>query len=191
MSRPRWSYPGFLRRFASPRKAFPHLALMGALVLLCIDATSRADGVDVDRLLQDLEDRRGEINSYGARFVQKKTLALFDEEKISTGVMLYKAPRQMIWKYDTSDKTQMRIDGESVSFYFPELKQIEVYPAERGKGVSHFFFAFEASADELKESFEVFIGAVDNERLTRIDLVPKSDPIASELRDRTHRGSRE
>ena len=154
---------------------------LAALIILCVGSLTLANGVDTDGFLRDFEQKRGEINTYTARFVQKKILTLFEETKISNGALYYRAPQQMTWKYSRPDKTQMRINRDSVSFYFPELEQIEVYPLDKGGGASSFFFAFEASADELKENFEISIGAA-GEDLHRVDLSPKSGPLAQQLR---------
>lgn len=137
--------------------------------------------MDVDGFLANLESRRGKMESYSARFVQTKTLDLFGETKISTGTILYKAPQRMIWKYQTPDRTQMLLERESVSFYFPELEQIEIYPVERGGGASGFFFAFEAGAEELKEGFEISIGASTDEKTNRVDLAPRAGSIADQV----------
>lgn len=152
--------------------------------LLCLCHPAWANGVDIDGFLRELEMKRGKINTFSARFVQKRTLAMFDEIKISKGILLYKAPRQMIWKYTEPDKTQMRLERDSVAFYFPDLEQIEIYPADRNGGNANFFFAFEASADELKESFEVAAGA-GGEELTRIDLTPRAGQAPSQLKGLT------
>ena len=172
-------------RFSTPRRGILPLSTLLQLpiliALLCswVGSTVYANGTDVDGFLQNLEDQRKKVHSYAARFKQNKTFALFDERKTSTGEVLYKHPQQMLWKYETPDKTQMRIDGKSVSFYFPELEQIEIYPSR--EGASHFFFAFEASAEELMENFDVRIGASADDRSYRAELVPKSEPLASEL----------
>ena len=156
-----------------------------AVILLCAHSIVEANGVDIDGFLNNFEKQRGDVNTYSARFVQEKTIALFDERKVSSGVILYKAPRQMLWKYETPDKTQMHMDGESVSFYFPDLEQIEVYGMEDNSGASHFFFAFEASADELKENFDITLGASGDEHVNMVQFRPTSEPTASQLQNIT------
>ena len=102
-----------------------------AILVLRADVPARANGVGIDPFLEDFQRKRGEVQSYSATFVQKKILTLFDETKVSTGTVFYKAPKRMLWKYDSPDKTQMLIDAESVTFYFPELEHIEKYPLEK------------------------------------------------------------
>lgn len=171
--------------FAFLRNPFLLLVASAALGVLLFASAAHANGVDSESFLHTLEKQRGKVDTFSARFVQKKTLTLFDEQKTSAGVVLYKAPRRMIWKYETPDKTQMLVDGRSVSFYFPELEQIEVYPSEESAGASPFFFAFEATADEIKKSFDVSVACGGDERLSRVELSPKSDPLASELQSIT------
>ncbi len=173
-----------LRSFAFLRSPLLPLMAVVALTVFLADSSARANGVDADSFLHTLETQRGKVDTFAARFVQKKTLALFDEQKTSAGAVFYKAPRRMIWKYETPDNTQMLIDGRAVSFYFPELKQIEVYPLEQG-GASGFFFAFEATADEIEKNFDVSVDCGGAERLSRLELSPKSDPLASELKSIT------
>lgn len=86
----------------------------------------------------------------------------------------------MMWNYKTPDIMQMRLRSESVSFYFPDLEQIEVYPMSGKGGGAGFFFAFEATADELKESFEISVAAGGG-KTNRIDLLPKAESVASQF----------
>jgi outer membrane lipoprotein-sorting protein len=151
-----------------------------ALAALCLNSFAYGNGIDVDSFLRDMENKRGKVETYSARFVQVKTIALFDETKTSTGTLLYKAPQKMIWKYETPDKTQMRIEAESVAFYFPELEQIEVYPIKESGGASGFFSAFETGAEELKKNFEVS-AYVATDSIYRVELVPKSEPVSSQI----------
>lgn len=181
----------FMLRNASSRQVIFFIrrilicAVLGICALLCVASGVRANGDPTDDFLRDFENQRGKVTSYSARFVQKKTLALFDESKISSGSVLYKAPRQMLWKYEAPDKTQMRIDEESVAFFFPDLEQIEIYALEQSQGASYFFFAFEASADELKEKFDITVDTAAADTANRVRLVPKGVPLTSQLNDLT------
>jgi outer membrane lipoprotein carrier protein len=149
-------------------------------MLLCLGSSAYANGDDVDRFLNDFEENRGKIETYSGKFVQKRTLDLFGETRISTGNLLYKAPQKMIWKYETPDIMQMRVAREAVSFYFPDLEQIEIYPSNGNTGDSGFFFAFEATGDDLKKSFEITVSDGKN-KTRRIDLLPKSGALSSQL----------
>ncbi len=163
----------------------PARVLSLATVMLALVVTSaHANGTGSCPFLQELERERAKVETFAARFEQKKTVALFDEVKTSTGLLLYKTPYQMIWKYESPDKTQMRIDRESVSFYFPQLEQIEVYPMQPGQSGSYFFFAFEATADEVEKNFEVS-EPEKRDKFTVLRLAPKTDPLASQLRSIT------
>jgi outer membrane lipoprotein-sorting protein len=150
------------------------------LFVLCLDSHVRGDCPGVDGFLHDFEKHRGNVETYSANFVQQRTLGLFGESRISTGEVFYKTPEKMMWKYQNPDKTQMLVKRESVSFYFPELEQIEIYAVGQGGEASSFFFAFEAGADELKKTFEISLG-VDDEKLKRIELSPKSGSAMSQL----------
>lgn len=171
----------FLRKRMRSAFHFSQSFAIALMVLVCFNSVVEADGIDLDNLLQDMKNHRARVTTYKADFVQTKSLALFDQQKISSGVALYKAPRQMIWRYTDPDKTQMRVDNESVSFYFPELEQIEIYPLEEGRGAS-FFFAFEATVDELMQNFTIADYSVSEGMLNRLDLNPKSDTIAPGLK---------
>ena len=154
--------------------------LLAALVVLWLNSLAYGNGINVDCFLQDMESKRGKVETYAAKFVQVKTIVLFEESKMSSGVLLYKAPQKMIWKYEEPDKTQMRIEAESVAFYFPELEQIEIYPIGESGGTSSFFSAFETGAEELKHKFEVSVYAAE-ENVYRVELVPRSEPVSSQV----------
>jgi outer membrane lipoprotein-sorting protein len=154
-------------------------AFMLIFLLIAVPChVARADG---NAFFEKLDEQRKNVQSFSARFVQKKTIIFFDEQKVSTGSVLYKTPRQMLWKYETPDKTQMRIDSEAVSFYFPELEQIEIYPVEQGDKASPLFFAFEATADEIKRTFEIAVVFADA-GLCRVELFPKAETMAASLK---------
>jgi outer membrane lipoprotein carrier protein len=139
-----------------------------------------ANGDSSQSFLEQFQEKRTKINTFTADFVQKKTLPLFDEEKISTGTVIFKTPYQMIWKYQTPDKTQMKVTNESVSFYFPSLEQIEVYRMNKSKGAAPFFFAFEATADEIRDNFTL-AGPVASDGMKQVELTPKTEPLASQV----------
>ena len=179
--------PGF-RQFSRclsnlPKRSLRRLLALAVLVVLGSVSLGYAKE-NVEDFLRKFEKQRGKITTYSARFVQKKSLAVFNEQKVSTGVVLFKAPHQMIWKYETPDKTQMRVVGEEVSFYFPELRQIEKYPP-RGGSATPFFFAFEATADEIKRNFEVSVSPGEAGGLIQAKLAPKSEQLASGLQSIT------
>ncbi len=163
--------------------AMTKLLALAAVILVFFSSLAYAKE-NVEDFLRKFEKERGKITTYSARFEQKKTLALFNEQKVSTGVVLFKAPHQMIWKYETPDKTQMRVAGQEVSFYFPELKQIEKYPP-RGESATPFFFAFEATSHEIKQSFDVSVSSGEAGGLLQVKLVPKSEQLASQLQSIT------
>lgn len=160
--------------------------LPGCLLLAAwFGLTANSNGSQSEQaFLQKFQERRQEVQTFAANFVQKKTLTLFDQEKISTGRVLFKTPHRMIWKYETPDKTEMLVTRDAVSFYFPSLEQIEVYEINEGKGAAPFFFAFEATADEIKENFAIS-GPFDVDKLDRVELTPKTEPLASEVKNVT------
>lgn len=159
-----------------------HIGGLTAFALLLLTASPRVARANGNAFFEELEEQRKKVQTFSAQFVQKKTIIFFDEQKVSTGSVLYKAPRQMLWKYETPDATQMRIDSEAVSFYFPELEQIEVYPVEQGDKTSPLFFAFEATADEIKKNFEVAVVFDDVGGLCRVELFPKAGTTTPNLK---------
>jgi outer membrane lipoprotein carrier protein len=172
------------RKFSRRAVPFPEsllsILIVAMMAMAFVDVGAEANGIDVDGYLRDFESGRGTIATYAADFVQIKMLTLFDETKVSSGRLFYKAPERMIWKYETPDRTQMRVERDVVSFYFPALEQIERCPLGDSGSASPMFYVFEASADELMKSFDISIG-VGAEQVNRIDLVPKQDPLASQF----------
>ncbi len=179
-------------RYFSPL-VFPRISLvrmlsglvLSVLVAFWMARVCHANGPDeseADAFLSALERQRSKVETYKADFIQKKNIAIFDQEKTSTGAVFYKAPRRMIWKYQTPDKTQMRVMGEEISFYFPELEQIEIYRSGAGGQGSPFFFAFEATAEEIQKNFDVSVADSRSDGLTRMTLHPVAEPLASQVR---------
>jgi len=169
---------------AQPSRLAKALFFIQMAFLVVVSSGNSDGGSPQQEFLEKFQTEREQVKSFSADFIQKKTLPLFGEEKTSTGKVLFKAPHQMIWKYKTPDKTQMRVTSEAVSFYFPSLEQIEVYRMNQGKGAAPFFFAFEATAEELAANFDIS-GPVDVEGLRRVELTPKSEPLAAEVKSVT------
>ena len=53
------------------------------------------------------------------------------------------------------------------------------------QGASYFFFAFEASADELKKDFDISIGKAAEEELEQVRLFPTAESVAAQLQSIT------
>jgi outer membrane lipoprotein carrier protein len=165
-------FPSFLRSL--------HGLCIAVVFLLCLNAHSHGQCESAKGFLHDFAKHRANVATYSAKFVQKRTLGLFGETRTSTGAVYYKSPQKMMWKYESPDNTQMLVERESVSFYFPELEQIEVYAVKEGEEASGFFFAFEAGADELEKSFEISTSD-EGEEIRRVELLPKPGSGQSQL----------
>jgi outer membrane lipoprotein-sorting protein len=95
-----------------------------ALIAILLACTS-VHAASVDEVLSGLQSYWKTVDTFTARFVQKKHLALFADDVTSRGTFAYKKPGNMVWRYDPPDNTIMGIKpalGLIVS-YSPDIRK--------------------------------------------------------------------
>lgn len=128
-------------------------------VLLCVGPPAPAPAAqelsELDAFLAKLDEARAHLTDFSAAFRQLRYASLFDDTKLSTGRVTYRAPDEMLWEYQTPDRSFLRLGKEDVRFYFPLLEQIEVYPRGAQGNMSSLMDSFNGGAGALRETYEI------------------------------------
>lgn len=93
-----------------------------ALIILQLVCAS-AQAADVDKVLSGLQAYWGSIDTFTARLVQTKHLALLSGDVTSRGSFAFKKPGNMVFRYDPPEDTIMGIKPDLITLYFPSLKK--------------------------------------------------------------------
>jgi outer membrane lipoprotein-sorting protein len=141
-----------------------------ALLLLC--ASARA--ADVDTTLSGLQSYWRTIDTFTARFVQIKHLALFSDDVTSRGTFAYKKPGDMVFRYDPPDDKITGIKPGLITYYFPSLKIAKRYHFSAGTGIPPWMSFGMGPIDDikaLKESSALTVADVNG--LTVLTFAPR------------------
>lgn len=126
------------------------------MAVLCLaPAVARAAVNDLDSFLHELDQRRPQIADITATFRQAKYAALFEDTKVSSGEFVYRAPVDMLWKYEKPDQSFLRVSADDVRFYFPLLEQIEVYPLDDKRNMTSLMSSFNQDSAQLRKQYEI------------------------------------
>jgi outer membrane lipoprotein-sorting protein len=90
-------------------------------ILFLVCASARA--ANVDEVLSGLQSYWTTIDTFTARFVQKKHLTLLSGDVTSRGTFAYKKPGIMSWRYDPPEDMIMGIKPGLITLYYPGIKK--------------------------------------------------------------------
>lgn len=97
-----------------------------ALIVLVLSCAS-VWAASVDEALAGLQSYWGTIDTFTARFVQKKHLALFTGDVTSRGTFAFKKPDTMIFRYDPPEDTIIGIKPSLglITYYYPNMRKAQ------------------------------------------------------------------
>jgi len=114
-----------------PLKAFPFRISLFPLSLLFLllpalmtpaYGNGKADP-DLATVVQKVEEHYKSLKDFQAHFIQLARITSFPEDQRSEGKVYLKRKRLMRWDYETPSKDQYFIQGDTVLFYSPDVKQ--------------------------------------------------------------------
>jgi len=106
---------------------------------LLVAVNSYCEAVTCDEILDRLSKKNSKIHSISADFVLEKYLSLLEEELISRGNLVFKAPNKFRWEITSPEKSVISSDGMKVRIYYPEIGELEEYPVEDYKWLTEVF----------------------------------------------------
>jgi outer membrane lipoprotein-sorting protein len=129
--------------------------------------------LDLEGVILKLQENYKEVNSYQATF--KQELKSLGQDRVISkgeGVIFYKKPSKMIWKYSVPEEHLYLTVGDTIWDYSPAEK--EVYILQVGETL---YKSFLLGLGELEKDFEISFHSgrkLDKKGRYQLDLVPKS-----------------
>ena len=156
-------------------------AMLALPVALFIASNARADDL-LNALVESLQKKYDSVESMSANFEQSYKSMRFEEDKKASGTLEIQKPGKMRWDYREPKGKLLVSDGETLSLYDPQDKQVVVNRQPKGQSLPA-AIAFLAGKGKLKESFAMEWIAKPNEaRKAVIRATPKSkEPNVREI----------
>ncbi len=119
------------------------LFFVSVLFLPCMIPSLFAGQISPMEAAQRLQEKYDATISMSADFVQLTSSQMSRREKEGRGSMLLLKPGRMRWDYEIPDKQVIVCDGQSITMYFAQEKQMLVAPAKQylESDVTYSFFA--------------------------------------------------
>lgn len=122
-----------------------------SLTILVVSFSAFADA-ELDTVVQNLQARYDKVKTMSAKFEQSYKSVRFDEDKKAAGLLEIAKPGKMRWDYSLPKGKLMVSDGETISLYDPQDRQVIVnkQPKDRNLPAA---IAFLSGQGKLKDSF--------------------------------------
>jgi len=157
-----------------------------AAVLLCTAPGVRA--ATLDQILARMDQNAAKFKSVTAKVRWIAYIAVIKEENASTGTLRMKRTKRdvsALVEFTAPDPKSVAVSGSKLEIYYPKMKTIEEYSLG-GREVAEKYLAlgFGASGNDLKEDYKIKeAGAeqVNGEKVTRLELIPKSGKVLAQF----------
>ncbi|MBI3354883.1 MAG: outer membrane lipoprotein carrier protein LolA [Nitrospirae bacterium] len=161
--------------------------LIYSIITLLFSASlaSAAEPNDLDVILKKIDERQKTVEAMKGSFIQRKSLSLLQNELVSKGLMYFKRPQKMMWKYREPEKNIMIVNGNIVWLYLPELKEATRFDLSQKADIKRIFekmaVGMGQSPDELKKDYDVSLlkkVKKGEKNLYVLELIPRDKAIS-------------
>lgn len=128
---------------------------------------------DLDKTLNDLEERQKGIETYEADFIQTKVLSIMTSKISSEGHIYFKRPNLINWRYIKGSNLLMVFNGNEAWLYYPNLKEAERYKNIE-RIIKKFPLAFGLDVKDLRRYWDISLIPASQEGIIAIELRPKA-----------------
>lgn len=160
------------------KSALTHTLQAVCILQLILSAPAHAAAMDASAILGRMEEAGKRFSSLQADFRQVRIYSLFDEKKESSGIISYKKPGMMLWKYSTPDASSIYIKGRSALMYLPDIKQVQKISLAQDRKTESLLIGFGNTADEIRRNFTVTASA-GKDGACVLDLTPKLPELSA------------
>jgi outer membrane lipoprotein-sorting protein len=135
----------------------------------------------VAELIRTIDEQQQKIQTVAASFSQRKETSLVRKPLLSSGLVKFKRPDRVHWKYLKPEPMEVALDGESIWVYTPGQFQAEQYSRAQSKRFAQclesmtavFQKTFAQSAKVYAISFEGF----ETDHTHHFRLLPKEEKV--------------
>ncbi|MEM7008584.1 MAG: outer membrane lipoprotein chaperone LolA [Thermodesulfobacteriota bacterium] len=137
----------------------------------------QAHAEDLDSVLNKVQKKYDQINSFHAVFIQESEVKALDKVQTAQGEVWFKKPGKMRWNYNTPNMDQIVSDGKTLWFYDEEEKQVIETPLNQVSETESTTTLL-SGLGNLQELFKASFSTSENLDANGsylLDLVPKND----------------
>lgn len=157
-----------------------------AAILFCTAAGARA--ATLDQILAKMDQNAPKFKSVTAKVRWVSYIAVIKEENASTGTLRMKRTKRdvsALVEFTAPDPKSVAVSGSKLEIYYPKMKTVEEYSLG-GREVAEKYLAlgFGASGSELKEDYKIKEAGTEQmsgEKVTRLELIPKSEKVSQQF----------
>jgi len=95
------------------------------------------------------------------RFTQLKTMALFKDPERSSGRFSFRHPDLMRLDYETPSRVILLLEGDTLTTYYPELKEAERFDVRKQKKRVFDHLIGESGIGQMQKNFNIVLGPGD------------------------------
>ncbi len=150
-------------------------------------AFSRAQSnLTLDGVLKQLDAQAGSFKSLEADLERTKVTVVVNDKSTQSGQISVRSDGKMRIELTQPDPETILRDGDNFYIYNPKIHRVEEYNLANKKSLVDQFLllGFGTSGGSLKESYTLSLQGeetLDNHKVVRLDLLPKTDDVRKQL----------
>lgn len=171
------------------------LGILGCLCLVMpassisfgnVPFASQQSAWTLDSVLKQLDARASDFQSLTADLERTKVTVVVNDKSTESGQIWVRRDDKMRIELTQPDPRTILRDGDFFYLYNPKIHRVEEYNLGKKKSVVDQFLllGFGTSGTSLKESYNISLQgeeSLDNRKVLRLELVPKTDEVKKQL----------
>jgi len=166
-------------------------AAAACLFLACAMPTAGAATVaqspwTLDNVLKQMDAQAAGFQSLTADLDRTKVTVVVNDKSTQSGQIFVRGDGKMRIELTQPDPQTILRDGDNFYIYNPKIHRVEEYNLGKKKALVDQFLllGFGTSGSSLKESYTISLAGeetLDNHKVVRLDLLPKTDDVRKQL----------
>ncbi len=157
------------------------MLLLGVLAAgeVCAEGTTSdlvpGSDLTLKELLARMDEVHARLSTLSIDFVQVKTVALLKAPVTSEGHFYYTKPDRICWEYGGEDAMIMVLNGDTMTMYYPDLKQADILDISRFRNRVFRTLSLGQSSKVLKKQYRLSLvaGLSPDDEANRKRYLPK------------------
>ncbi len=149
-------------------------------------STSPQTNWTLDNVLKQMDAQAATFQSLTADLERTKVTVVVNDKSTESGMILVRRDDKMRIDVTQPDPRTILRDGDKFYIYNPKIHRVEEYNLGKKKSIVDQFvlLGFGTSGTSLRESYAITLQGeetLDNRKVLRLELLPKSDDVRKEL----------
>ncbi|MFC1850365.1 outer membrane lipoprotein carrier protein LolA [candidate division CSSED10-310 bacterium] len=134
----------------------------------------------LDEILLKMDQEYVKVDSLEMTFEQTKNLMLMAQPIHSKGVLIFKRPDNLLWRFNNPDPTVMLVVGSKLTIHYPDLNQADIFEIEKYKDRVVKYLGLADSMMKLKRYYDIRV-IEEGQTTYLLELVPKRRRIKQKI----------